>query len=114
MVVIPHVHYRLVLRTVGFGLDRFDGTKELLHATHDAYQGKCRSCLCRSMLSCITAMVDANEHRILHRDISLGNIILVRDKAGEIRRGCLIDWEFSYEDKGEKEAPRQYERTVSA
>ena len=65
------------------------------------------------MLSRFTAMVDANEHQILHRDISLGNIILVRDKAGEMRRGCLIDWEFSYEGKGDQEAPRQYERTVS-
>lgn len=43
MVVIPHVHYRLILRTVGFGLEHFDGTHELLHATFNAYEGE----LCR-------------------------------------------------------------------
>ena len=31
----------------------------------------------------------------LHRDISLGNIILVRDPTRSVRRGVLIDWEVS-------------------
>ena len=32
----------------------------------------------------------------IHRDISIGNIVLVYDHArGDIRRGCLIDWEAS-------------------
>lgn len=70
-------------------------------------------CFYRLTLNYFTAMMAANEHQILHRDISLGNIILVRDKAGEIRRGCLIDWEFSCENKRDGEEPRQYERTVS-
>ncbi|RDX44317.1 hypothetical protein OH76DRAFT_1409174 [Lentinus brumalis] len=73
-------HHRLVLDTVGYGLQRFRGTEELLHATYDVF----------------TAMQDAysKDHRI-HRDISLGNIILVREPGRDIRRGYLIDWEMS-------------------
>lgn len=31
----------------------------------------------------------------IHRDISVGNIILVKEPGHEIRRGYLIDWEAS-------------------
>ncbi len=31
----------------------------------------------------------------LHRDISVGNIILVRDRGADVRRGVLVDWETS-------------------
>lgn len=31
----------------------------------------------------------------LHRDISVGNIVLVRKGDGELRTGILIDWEKS-------------------
>ncbi len=34
-----YVHYRMILGTVGYSLRRFCGTKELLHATYDVYQG---------------------------------------------------------------------------
>ncbi len=33
----------------------------------------------------------------LHRDISIGNIILVREPDRRIRRGYLVDWETSCE-----------------
>lgn len=33
----------------------------------------------------------------IHRDISLGNIILVKEPGSAVRRGCLIDWEMSCE-----------------
>ena len=33
----------------------------------------------------------------LHRDISLGNIIVVREKGHTIRRGYLVDWDASCE-----------------
>ncbi|KAI0941239.1 hypothetical protein AcV7_002861 [Taiwanofungus camphoratus] len=81
IVVVPHIHYRLVLATVGYGLRRFTGSRELLHATPDAYH----------------AIIDAYDlDNRIHRDISVGNIILVRpDAESEIRRGCLIDWELS-------------------
>lgn len=35
-----HIHYRLVLGTVGYGLKTFRGTDELLRATYDAFQGE--------------------------------------------------------------------------
>ncbi|KAI9070144.1 hypothetical protein FKP32DRAFT_1558488 [Trametes sanguinea] len=81
--VSTHIHYRLVLGTVGYELQRFRGTDELLRATFDVFQ----------------AMRDslAKDSRI-HRDISTGNIILVREEgspADSARRGYLIDWESS-------------------
>ncbi|KAH9928049.1 hypothetical protein B0H21DRAFT_762822 [Amylocystis lapponica] len=75
----PHIHYRLVLGTVGYPLKRFTGTKELLHATFDAFE----------------AMVGAHEAGWLHRDISAGNILLVREGSTGVRRGYLIDWEMA-------------------
>ncbi|KAI0366917.1 hypothetical protein BV20DRAFT_1055249 [Pilatotrama ljubarskyi] len=78
--VSTHIHYRLVLGVVGHGLTTFEGSDELLHATYDVFH----------------AMRDALEKDSrIHRDISLGNIILVRERAGERRRGYLIDWETS-------------------
>ena len=35
-----------------------------------------------------------NDSRI-HRDISVGNIILVKEPSATMRRGYLIDWETS-------------------
>ena len=35
-----HWHYRLVMGTVGYGLRRFIGTEELLHATYDVLRGQ--------------------------------------------------------------------------
>ncbi|GBE84773.1 hypothetical protein BKA93DRAFT_824938 [Sparassis latifolia] len=82
--VFAQVHYRLVLGTVGYGLQRFKGTRELLSGTYDAYQ---------AMLGAFY-MDDQTKSR-LHRDISLSNIILVMDPMTRIRRGYLIDWELS-------------------
>lgn len=31
----------------------------------------------------------------IHRDISVGNIVLVKEPGQDIRRGYLIDWEAS-------------------
>ncbi|KAI9060872.1 hypothetical protein FKP32DRAFT_1594973 [Trametes sanguinea] len=81
--VSTHIHYRLVLGTVGHGLQRFKGTDELLRATLDIFQAM-RDTLTKA--ACI------------HRDISAGNIILVREDGSSkesARRGCLIDWESS-------------------
>lgn len=33
-------------------------------------------------------------HR-LHRDISVGNIVLLKDPSSDIRKGYLVDWEAS-------------------
>ncbi|KAI0929786.1 hypothetical protein AcV5_006658 [Taiwanofungus camphoratus] len=40
IVVTPHVHYRLTLRTVGYALQTFRGTEELLYGTQDAFHGE--------------------------------------------------------------------------
>ncbi|GBE84617.1 predicted protein [Sparassis crispa] len=81
----PLVHYRLVLGTAGYPLQRIRGTKELLHAAYDAYEAM------------VAAFHAEPGKRRLHRDISVGNIILSKDPdSGEnIRRGYLIDWESS-------------------
>lgn len=43
-------------------------------------------------------MQDAHSHASrLHRDISLGNIVLVREQGHTLRRGYLVDWDASCE-----------------
>ncbi|RDX42642.1 hypothetical protein OH76DRAFT_1488523 [Lentinus brumalis] len=74
------VHYRVVLRDVGYSLRHSRGTEELLTATLDV----------------LRAMSDARyKASRLHRDISLGNIILVAEPDRSVRRGYLIDWDAS-------------------
>ncbi|RDX49869.1 hypothetical protein OH76DRAFT_1438155 [Lentinus brumalis] len=74
-------HYRLVLGSVGYDIRFLRGTEELLHASYDVF----------------TAIRDASEKDSrVHRDVSTGNIILVREHSGQkIRKGVLIDWESS-------------------
>ncbi|RDX42650.1 hypothetical protein OH76DRAFT_1488529 [Lentinus brumalis] len=73
-------HYRLVLGIVGYTLRQITGTQELLRASYDVLQ----------------AMSDARikDYR-LHRDISIGNVILVAESGRDVRRGYLIDWDAS-------------------
>ncbi|KAI0671013.1 hypothetical protein C8Q78DRAFT_974562 [Trametes maxima] len=72
--------YRLVMDTVGYGLSTVQGTEELLHVMYDVF----------------IAMQDAlaKDSRI-HRDLSLGNVILVKEPGRDMRKGYLIDWEVS-------------------
>ncbi|KAH9889874.1 hypothetical protein C8Q73DRAFT_652721 [Cubamyces lactineus] len=84
--VSTHIHYRMVVGEVGYNLERFKGTRELLSATYDAFH----------------AMRDAYDKASrIHRDISVGNIILVQEVDSVPRRGYLIDWETS--DKVDEE-----------
>ncbi|CAA7260739.1 unnamed protein product [Cyclocybe aegerita] len=69
-----HVHYRLVLDTVGSHLTDFDSTHEMVTAVHCA------------LIAHFEAVTKAG---ILHRDVSVGNIIIT-DSGG-----LLIDWELS-------------------
>ena len=39
-IMLKHRHYRMVLGTVGYDLQRLRGTDELLRATYDVFQGK--------------------------------------------------------------------------
>ncbi|KAH9931680.1 uncharacterized protein BXZ73DRAFT_101592 [Epithele typhae] len=74
-------HYRIVVGTVGYSLACLTGSGELLHAGYDVMQ----------------ALREAHANAgILHRDVSIGNIILVREPGRKFRRGYLIDWEASY------------------
>ncbi|ESK82291.1 other 1 protein kinase [Moniliophthora roreri MCA 2997] len=68
-----HRHYLIVLK-VGGPLSKFRITEELVTALRDALQ----------------AHTEAYRKGILHRDISIGNI-LISENGG----GLLIDWEFS-------------------
>ncbi|KAH9931684.1 uncharacterized protein BXZ73DRAFT_101596 [Epithele typhae] len=73
-------HYRLVVDTVGYPLESFSGTAELLHATYNVFHAL-RQAFTKSSR--------------LHRDVSLANIILVREGDAAVRRGVLIDWDAS-------------------
>ncbi|KAL5480745.1 hypothetical protein ACEPAI_9685 [Sanghuangporus weigelae] len=78
--VLKHTHYRVVLKQAGYPLRTFRGSRELFGATHDA----------------LRAINSARTHcKRLHRDVSLDNIILYRFETSQLRRGLLIDWEFS-------------------
>ncbi|KAH9889370.1 hypothetical protein C8Q73DRAFT_654273 [Cubamyces lactineus] len=80
VIVSMHRHYRLVTHTVGYPLRSLRGTEELLFATYDVF----------------IAMQDAlTKDSRIHRDLSVGNIILVKEPDRAVRRGYLIDWESS-------------------
>ncbi|KAI0354872.1 hypothetical protein OH77DRAFT_1404217 [Trametes cingulata] len=90
--VTQFIHYRLVVGTVGYSLKRFRGTEELLNVTYDVFQ----------------AMRDAHsKDSRIHRDISVANVIMVKEPDRAIRRGYLIDWEASCEvdETGEALSP---------
>ncbi|KAI0267779.1 hypothetical protein BC834DRAFT_822120, partial [Gloeopeniophorella convolvens] len=74
--VEPYVHYRLVLNTVGKPLNHFKSTRQLCEAIRDAI---------------VAHSVAYKEAKILHRDVSVGNI-LITDSGG---KGILIDWDLS-------------------
>ena len=93
-------HYRLVTGTVGYPLESVRGVQELLHATYDVFVGTSRFRVARLVVFSLdmntTAMRDAlQKDRRIHRDLSLGNIILVKESGSPSRRGYLIDWESS-------------------
>ncbi|KAI5115958.1 hypothetical protein M0805_002677 [Coniferiporia weirii] len=69
-----YIHYRLVLGVVGRELTSFKSSREMLTAIMDA----------------IEAHGKAYEAGILHRDISIGNIMITHDG-----RGMLIDWDLA-------------------
>ncbi|KAM5531249.1 hypothetical protein V8D89_015086 [Ganoderma adspersum] len=89
ILISKHWHYRIVLGVVGYSLRSFSGSDELLMAAYDVFQ----------------AMQDAvTKAARLHRDISIGNIILVRKPEQALRTGYLIDWDASCDVDDSKEA----------
>ncbi|KAI9436793.1 hypothetical protein F5148DRAFT_989669 [Russula earlei] len=70
-----YVHYQLVLNMLGQLLSTFGSTWELCQVIRDA----------------MIAHTDAyNKAKILHRDVSAGNILIAPDRSG-----LLIDWDMS-------------------
>ncbi|OSD02397.1 hypothetical protein PYCCODRAFT_1367390 [Trametes coccinea BRFM310] len=83
-------HYRFVTSTVGYSLESLQGTEELF----TLIANECD----------VQAMRDALEKDSrIHRDLSVGNIILVKEPDRAVRKGYLIDWEVSdrIDDSGE-------------
>ncbi|KAH8914612.1 hypothetical protein BT69DRAFT_1273239 [Atractiella rhizophila] len=72
-------HYRIVLNEVGEPLSNFRSSWELVKVLLDAFTAHQQ------------AVQLAN---LLHRDVSVGNVLLLRTEGGEAR-GMLIDWEFA-------------------
>jgi serine/threonine protein kinase len=91
--VEPYVHYRLVLKTIGISLNQFKSTRQLWGVIRDAIVGKgTLPCILPFKNSpCLVAHRDAyNKARILHRDVSAGNILITEKGSG-----ILIDWDLS-------------------
>ncbi|KDQ14419.1 hypothetical protein BOTBODRAFT_187790 [Botryobasidium botryosum FD-172 SS1] len=77
--ITPRVHYRMFSAPAGYPLSSFKDSRELLKCARDVYH----------------TIIDAY-HRLelFHRDISMGNIIIVRDEH-RAPTAYLIDWELS-------------------
>jgi serine/threonine protein kinase len=114
--LVPHQHYRLVLDVIGQSLTKFSSSYEMLCSTLDALNCTCFH-LTLDDYSFLTHLghEDAVKAGVLHRDISIGNILIVNG------RGILIDWDLSKrlktrsspvnDDRSDK--VRQPTRTVS-
>ncbi|PIL33434.1 hypothetical protein GSI_04056 [Ganoderma sinense ZZ0214-1] len=76
-----HRHYRLVVEEIGKPLSDFTSSGELVVALYDCIQGASHH--------------QAMAVKIIHRDISGGNILLYRKKGESEWHGLLTDWELS-------------------
>ncbi|KAF8193761.1 hypothetical protein BJ912DRAFT_901585, partial [Pholiota molesta] len=84
-------HYRMTLDAVGRPLTKFDSSHEFISAIADAMEGELFLILCKQPAESRTAAHDdaCFNARILHRDISVGNIFFPEDN-----KGMLIDWDL--------------------
>jgi len=108
-VVEPYVHYRLVLETVGVPLNRSKLTQQLCEVIQDAIISKSGFVMSHLKLTMLIVHTDAyNKTQILHRDVSIGNI-LITEKGTEI----LINWDLLKKVKDDANAkPRRHLRMV--
>jgi hypothetical protein len=81
------VHTRLVIAPVGKPLLEFATYSELLIGFRDAIQGH------RHMYQ---------QHNVLHRDVSINNVLLVPTSAGSSCQGILIDFDLAIDTNREK------------
>ncbi|KAJ7044137.1 hypothetical protein C8F04DRAFT_1250739 [Mycena alexandri] len=86
-----HRHYRIVLDVVGIDLTKYPSSRDLVRYVLQALKAHFRAYTCA---------------RVEHRDISVGNIIIV--KTEDTSHALLIDWELAryHDDQG----PSAYER----
>jgi len=104
---LPRVHYRMMLKTLGQPLNTFKSTRQLCEVTRDAILGG--ECHTHPVFCLLTAhSVVYEKARILHRDVSAGNILITEEGSG-----ILIDWDLSKKVMPEVDAkPKKYSRTV--
>jgi hypothetical protein len=106
-------HYRMVLGSVCRDLLSFNSSWEYVKAAANAMEGEIlrfACCIFGFNFCALTAHSDAySKAGILHRDISVGNIML-----GENGEGILIDWDQSVRVNNLQSFARRPGRTVSA
>ena len=110
--ITGHVHYRLVLKEVGRRLTDFICTRDLVNAVRDAIIGTSVLAVWRFRLTMPVALWEAFElAKILHRDISVGNIVIILNGNGKFMKALLIDWDLCKDIT--KLGARRRDRTVS-
>lgn len=111
-ILVPHHHYRLVLDVIREHLTNFSSSLEMISVLVDVLEGKWPLHRGSALLiSSTLAHKDAyNKAGVLHRDISVGNIMITKG------HGILIDWDLSKQVKQDPSADdkvKQPTRTVS-
>jgi hypothetical protein len=84
-------HYRMTLHAVGESLTGFASSREFVGAIADAMEGMYDRSITRIYDSEFLATAHDDAYfaaRILHRDISVGNILFADNK-----KGMLVDWD---------------------
>ena len=104
---IPHRHYRLVLDVIGLSLTKFKSSHQMVTAVRDALIGEFKTSCKEDGTDQPLAHKEAYYNaQILHRDFSVGNIII------HDGRGLLIDWDLSRPVSSKWDSPRCAIRTV--
>ncbi|TCD63746.1 hypothetical protein EIP91_004997 [Steccherinum ochraceum] len=94
---LPRVHTRIVLNEIGIPLKDYSDSKELCSAVSVAFAAHFRAW---------------TQAKILHRDVSDGNIVIDVDlKSGELLGGLLIDWDLCKYQEELENGPTQKNRS---
>ena len=105
-------HYRLALQDVGGDLRDFSSVEQLAKVIRDATIGK--PMISKQRMDYLTSNNLAHDDAfydagVLHRDISVGNIIILQNGTG-----LLVDWDLcKVMDPASENEERAVERTVS-
>ncbi|EPQ50697.1 hypothetical protein GLOTRDRAFT_50132, partial [Gloeophyllum trabeum ATCC 11539] len=98
----PYRHYRLAVKEIGCPLKEFKNSEELVTIIYHCIYGHAGA---------------YRRAKIIHRDISAGNILILRktvDDKGQtsvISEGLLNDWDLSKSIMAGNDGPRQFDRT---